>query len=294
MRAPAGIACLTSLVLSAPLVAQETPPPPPAPQAPAPAGAPAAPAAAQKEWNEAEIDYTVINLPTTLRLPRYHLALRITHRFSRPLGQGSFSDLASDGFGFDSHAQIGIGLRFGLTDTTQFAVQRQNERTIELSGQQEIVRQARTRSPVGIAALASVQGLNNFQQDYSPQLGVVVSRTVGEHGALYLVPMWVARARVLPPALTNVSSSTWLLGMGARVRVLPAVSLVGEYTPRVGGFTVRGSRNIGTFGIEGQVGGHCFQLNFSNDLGTTPAQLARGQEAVRAWFIGFNLTRKFL
>ncbi len=29
------------------------------------------------------------------------------------------------------------------------------------------------------------------------------------------------------------------------------------------------------------------------DLGTTPAQLARGQEEVRAWFIGFNLTRKF-
>jgi hypothetical protein len=32
---------------------------------------------------------------------------------------------------------------------------------------------------------------------------------------------------------------------------------------------------------------------FSNTLGTTPAQVVRGQQGVRDWFIGFNLTRKF-
>jgi len=41
------------------------------------------------------------------------------------------------------------------------------------------------------------------------------------------------------------------------------------------------------------VGGHAFQLNFSNDLGTTPAQTARGQQGSDDWFIGFNISRKF-
>ena len=48
-----------------------------------------------------------------------------------------------------------------------------------------------------------------------------------------------------------------------------------------------------TFGIEKRVGGHAFQLNFSNDLGTTPAQVARGHLGADDWFIGFNLSRKF-
>jgi plastocyanin len=42
--------------------------------------------------------------------------------------------------------------------------------------------------------------------------------------------------------------------------------------------------------LEKQAGGHAFQINFSNDLGTTPAPVARGRTG---WFIGFNLTRKF-
>ena len=50
---------------------------------------------------------------------------------------------------------------------------------------------------------------------------------------------------------------------------------------------------LASFGFEWRVGGHAFQLSFSNAHGTTPAQVARGQQGVRDWFIGFNLTRKF-
>jgi hypothetical protein len=48
-----------------------------------------------------------------------------------------------------------------------------------------------------------------------------------------------------------------------------------------------------SFGIEGRAGGHLFQLNFSNCLGTTLGQLARGGIDYNSWFIGFNLSRKF-
>jgi hypothetical protein len=49
----------------------------------------------------------------------------------------------------------------------------------------------------------------------------------------------------------------------------------------------------GTFGIEKRAGGHVFQFNFSNGLGNTFGQLARGGTANEDWYIGFNISRKF-
>ena len=59
-------------------------------------------------------DFTLAALPTTLRMPMHKLAFRVTHRFTRALGEGDFGDLASDLFGFDGGAQIGLELRYGL------------------------------------------------------------------------------------------------------------------------------------------------------------------------------------
>ena len=81
----------------------------------------------------AEPDFHVIALPTNLRLPKHKLDFRLTHRFARGLSQGSFSDLASDFFGFDGGAQIGFGLRFGLFRGNQVAVYRTSDRTIQIS-----------------------------------------------------------------------------------------------------------------------------------------------------------------
>src|SRR4030095_8589237 len=59
-------------------------------------------------------DFTLVALPTTLRVPRFRSAFRVTHRFTRPLGQGDFGDLARDFFAIDSGAVIGLEYRFGL------------------------------------------------------------------------------------------------------------------------------------------------------------------------------------
>ena len=61
-----------------------------------------------RDPNRSQPDFTLVNLPTTLRVPKYKSAFRVTHRFARPLGQGDFSDLAEDLFGLDSGAQIGL------------------------------------------------------------------------------------------------------------------------------------------------------------------------------------------
>ena len=54
------------------------------------------------DLNLSQPDFTVVTLPTTLRLPRFKSAFRVTHRFTRPLGQGDFGNLAEDFFGLDS------------------------------------------------------------------------------------------------------------------------------------------------------------------------------------------------
>lgn len=246
------------------------------------------------ELNPAEPDFTVVNLPTTLRLPRHKLAFRITHRFARPLSSGSFSDLLADFFGFDGGAQIGLELRFAAFAGNQLGVYRTSDRTIALFAQQDIVQQG--SSPVSVAAVGCVEGLDNFQLHYSPRLGVSVSRKLGTRGALYAVPSWIGNTN-LEPERSSEGDSTLVLGLGARVRLSKTVAVVGEWTPRLAGYKgVRGGRTNAdhlTFGIEKRVGGHAFQLNFSNDLGTTPAQTARGQQGVDDWFIGFNISRKF-
>ena len=91
----------------------------------------AVPAAAQApqddpdlDINFAQPDFTLVALPTTLRVPRHKSAFRVTHRFTRPLGDGSFGDLAGDLFGLDSGAQIGLEYRYGLMRGTQIGFHR--------------------------------------------------------------------------------------------------------------------------------------------------------------------------
>lgn len=257
------------------------------------------------DLDRAEPDYDVIDLPTNLRLPRHKLALRLTHRFARPLGEGDFSSLLADFFGFDSGAQIGLGLRFGLFRGTQLGLYRTSDRTIEILAQQELVREG--KSPLGLSLAGSIEGLDNFGltdappqsaplHEFSPSIGVVLSRKLGTRGAVYAVPSWVGNTRVVPSA-PGTSDGTLVLGLGARLRLTGTMSVLGEVHPRLAGY--RGDLGSGdpaslaTFGLEWRVGGHAFQLNFSNALGTTPAQVARGAQGLDGWLIGFNLTRKF-
>src|SRR3954447_25678356 len=70
-----------------------------------------------------EPDFTIVSLPTALRLPRFGSAFRVTHRFTRPLND-AFGDVASDLFGLDSGAQIGLEYRFGILRNGQIGIHR--------------------------------------------------------------------------------------------------------------------------------------------------------------------------
>ena len=235
-----------------------------------------------------EPDFTIIGLPTTLRMPKYASAFRVTHRFTRPLGQGNFGDLLADGFGTDGGAQIGLEYRFGILSGTQVGVHRTSDKTIEFFGQHQLLREE-TGKPVGLDVIATIEGKDNFQEIYSPGIGVVVSKRIGNHGALYVEPIWVGNTNSFD-LVPGEDNDTFIVGVGGRFRIRPKLYLVGEMAPRFG---YDPGIIHGSFGIEMRAGGHSFQINFSDGFGTTLAQLARGGFDKDDWYLGFNISRKF-
>ena len=238
--------------------------------------------------NFAQPDFTLVALPTTLRVPRFKSAFRVTHRFTRPLGSGDFGDLAGDLFGLDSGARIGLEYRFGIMSRTQIGIHRTSDKTIEFFGQREVVAQG--SFPVTISALATIDGTNNFQDSYSPGLGAVISRTIGEHAALYLEPVWINNSNPLPSEVNDDNDSV-VIGLGARIRVRPTVYLAFEGIPRVSGHAPDSAQM--SFGLEKRSGGHMFQLTITNGFGTTFGQMARGAANTDDWYLGFSISRKF-
>lgn len=273
----------------------------PAGQAAAPAGeAEAAPAAPVEEeerddavLNRAQPDFTLVNLPTGLRLPQWKSAFRVTHRFTRPLGDGDFGDLASDFFGLDSGAIIGLEFRIGVAPGAQVGVQRTNDKTIQFLGQYDLKQQSES-FPLGLAVYATIDGTDNFTDSYSPAIGLIVTREIGDHGAIYLEPIWVNNTNALPSELID-DNNTLLLGIGARIRIRPTVYVVGEVVPRLNGFDPGSTAT--SFAVEKRVGGHAFQMVFTNSFGLTMAQVARGgiqnEDGSDNWYLGFNISRKF-
>jgi hypothetical protein len=282
LRRSLAAAWLLLAVLAVPAAAGD---PPPGQASPA-AGATAVPAAdPDLDINLVQPDFTVSALPTTLRLPRHRMSFRLTHRFNEPLNQSGLGDL----FGMDSGAQMGFEFRYGLVRGAQVGVYRTSDQTIQLFTQYD-VRQQGKGVPIGIAAYASVEGARNFQADYAPGIGAVISREIGQRAAIYAEPFWMDHTNT-EPSSQYPDEATTIIGLGVRVRVLEATYLTAEIAPRVGGF---GPGSMHTaFGIEKRAGGHLFQLTIANNQGTTLANVARGGPHGNDWYLGFNLSRKF-
>ncbi len=254
----------------------------------------AVPAAAQApaddpdlDPNNSQPDFYVATMPTNLRLPKGKLAFRLTHRFLRPLGDGDFGDLAARAFGFDSGAQIGADLKFGLFRGGQVGFYRTSDRTIQFSAQYDAVSQK--NAPLGVGVAVNVDGTDNFSDEYSPGAALILSRELGEHGALYVQPAFVSNTNI--GVTPSDEDYTVLAGLGARLRARKNTYLFFEASPRLAGY--KQGVTLISFGFEQRAGGHLFQLNFSNGFGTTLAQVARGGTSHDDWYLGFNLSRKF-
>ena len=118
----------------------------------------------------------------------------------------------------------------------------------------------------------------------------VPQRSVQRVATFYLEPFWVANSNPGRSEIVDHNDS-FVLGVGTRVRVRPTVYGVVEFIPRVAGYDP--GVNQVSVAIEKRLGGHTFQLNFSNGYGTTLDQIARGGGSNDNWYLGFNISRKF-
>jgi hypothetical protein len=278
-------------LFASPAVAQtpDAPPPAPSPQ-------PARPA---------EPEQNLVNLSTTLPIKRHGSYFRITHRFARDLRRGSFGDLAASLFSLDDGAVIGLEYRFAPTSKLQAGIHRSMlSKTIEFLGRYDGWRQG-AGLPVSLSVVASVEGTENFSDDHSPALGLVFSRVFGDVVALYASPTFVWDSRLTAditgheghevelPATSELAAdgrNTLFLGLGGRVRFLSTAYVSFEYAPRLSGYDpLMATWGVG---IEKHTWGHMFQLNFTNNFGTTYGQIARGGSE-HDIYLGFNITRTF-
>jgi uncharacterized beta barrel domain-containing protein DUF5777 len=235
-----------------------------------------------------EPDFTLVNLPTTMPLPRHAGNFHLTHRFSENLRRAgsTFTDHLSSLFGLDAGATIQFEYRFGVLKHLEAIASRTNvDRDIQFSTKYDAFHQSASM-PIGLSAIASVEGGNNFQTRYVPALGAVISRTLGTVAAVYVTPFWAHNTA----AETGIDRDTGFVGLGTRLRIRPTVFLVGEVTPRVGGYGPGDAEFA--FAVEKRVGAHVFSLTFANTAATTYGQIARGGFPENL-LMGFNLARKF-
>src|SRR5690349_7416224 len=179
----------------------------------------AAPAFAQdddpdRDPNDSQPDFYVATLNTNLRLPKGKMAFRLTHRFLRTLGDGDFGDLASRFFGLDSGAQIGLDLKYAPFSGADIGIYRTSDRTIQLQGRYNVVKDG--NGPIGVGVVVNVDGTDNFRDEFSPGAAIVLSRELGDRGAIYLQPSFVGNTNLVSD---DGDDYTAMAGVGARLRV---------------------------------------------------------------------------
>jgi len=289
------------------------------------------------EWRAREpYDYHIVNIPTPKRVPRHSFNVHFTHRFQQPVFQQDvpFKDEISNLFGLDSFSVSSLGFTYGITDRLYLNVYRSPlqfdpgvNKPIEIGLGYHLLDEA-GRSPVALSAYASVEGNDNFSEEFTYNIQAMVARSVTKYVNLFFSPAVSIDANgqgrfnprigeffPLDPEAADFSLGrhTMSFGFGVNARIRPSASLLFEYVPRVGfklgrveaefnddftritRFTNTSEAAIG-FGIEKRIGRHSFALTFSNTQGTTTSRYNSSNLVLPPgrFTIGFNLFRRLL
>jgi hypothetical protein len=112
-----------------------------------------------------------------------------------------------------------------------------------------------------VSALVSIEGTDNFQEKYSPSIGVMVSRIVGTRVAAYVTPIWADNTAASLDAilerlraLEEMSSQTQIL-----TRVGPASAADGTADNQA-----RSTRELAS--VVGDIGGRFEEATFRNQV----------------------------
>lgn len=278
-------------------------------------------------------DYQLINLPTPKRVAKGALNVHFSHRFSTTItGQGQdFDDVASNLFGLDSFAVSSLGFTYGFTNRLYGKIYRSPIcdnvalcKTIEMGAGFHLLDEA-GKSPVALSVYGSIEGNDNFSDNFTYNAQVMLARSITEHINVFFAPAvhfktnGNGRFNPRPGRFFNdaeiarnfrLGEHTGSFGFGVNGRITQGTSLLFEYVPRTGfklgriepqfddafnfiGYRNRSFPSIG-FGIEKRLGRHAFALTFSNTQTTTTSRYNASNLALPRdrFVIGFNLYRR--
>jgi Membrane bound beta barrel domain (DUF5777) len=278
---------------------------------------------------EEPYDYRLINLPTPKSVPKGTWNMSFNHRFSQPINP--IKESGKNLLGFDSYSISSFGVSYGITDKLYVNAyrsplcQRGLCKTIELGIGYHWLDQTK-KSPIALTTYASVEGNDNFTEEYTYNLQTMMSSRVGKRVYLFFSPALSLNSNgqhrfnprgedYFPYADAankfHLPSYTASFGFGAAVMITPKHVALFEFTPRIGfklgrvepifdnDFNVTGFNNISKpsigFGYQWNIGKHSFTLTLSNTQTTTTSRYNSSNLILspKNVVIGFNLFRRW-
>lgn len=314
-----------------PVAIPETAPPDKGPSTTVPAAEPAQEEESAYEFDKGEepYDFRVVNVPTPKNVPKGSWNLAFTHRFTQPVHPLSSS--AENLLGLDSFGIASFGISYGITDKLYVSAyrsplcQRGLCRVIEVGIGYNWLSHDK-KSPVALTTYASIEGNDNFTEEYTYNVQTMISARLGKRVYLFFSPALHLNSNgqrrfnprssdFFPPATVadtfRLPTHGASFGFGASVLITPNVVALFDFVPRTGfklgqirsildsnfrvtGFVNESQPSIG-FGIQRNVGRHAFALTFSNTQATTTSRYNSSNLAhpAKRLIIGFNLSRRF-
>jgi hypothetical protein len=279
--------------------------------------------------SEEPYDYRVVNIPTPKNIPKHSWNIVFTHRFTQPVKP--LRESARNLLGLDSFGIASFGLIYGVTDKLYVQAYRSPVcqkglcRDIEIGAGYNWIAMDK-ESPIGLTTYASIEGNDNFTEEYTYNLQAMLSARVGKRLYLFFSPAVHLNANgqrrfdprssdFFPPApiaaTFHLPTHGASFGFGASFLITPNVAALFDFTPRAGfklgqvhpvfgpnfqiiGFTNESHPTMG-FGVQRTIGKHAFTLTFSNTQTTTTSRYNSSNLVLKPkdFTIGFNLSRRF-
>jgi len=274
-------------------------------------------------------DTRVINAYSVETLQKNVLDVRIGHRFGDFFNQWNFENAWTSFFGFESAADVALGVEYGITNNLMVGVHRTKgagplRSLITLLAKYKFLAQTKDNSmPISMAAAASMsvstmwadqnnnsRVYNSFpggfgnRMVYSAQLHI--ARKFGDIFSLQISPTFIWR-NLVDYYDTNFLMTT---SIAAKVQVTKVLGIIfdanipfnsmrltssGKPTDAAFGGDAQYRIPIG-IGFEIDTGGHIFQINLTNSAGIEPTDYIPNTilDITKGQFrIGFTISRSF-
>lgn len=278
---------------------------------------------------EEPYDYRIVNVPTPRTVPKGTWNLVFTHRFTQPINP--ISESGKNLLGLDSFGIASFGVLYGVTNKLYLSAYRSPLcqkgicRTIEVGVGYNWFSHSK-ESPIAFTTYASVEGNDNFTEEFNYNIQAMLSARIGKRVYLFFSPAAHFNMNgqhrfdprptdFFPPAAAaskfHQPNNGGTFGIGASVLITPNVAILFDIAPRIGfklgrvipvrapnftvtGFLTESHPSIG-FGIQRNIGQHSFALTFSNTQATTTSRYNSSNLTLTPnhLIIGFNLSRRF-